>query len=140
LFSIDFQGPCIHEPSIPGQNPELVAIPPEHLDNLRGLRDGKHAGATEFPLPLAGEPNLQVARAGTAVFHLAPGGDPKTLLDAFVCLLLWHGWGFLEWSLLSGRCGGEMLLWWLKNREVGECAAAGLGEYRGLVRWSGAVV
>jgi len=68
----------------------LVAITPEHLDDLRCFGSSEHVRATEVPLPLAGEPHLQVACAGAAMLHLASGGDSETLLDALVGLLLRH--------------------------------------------------
>src|SRR4051812_1137607 len=70
----------------------LVAIPGE------GFLDGfahagvKHFGAAELANPLLRFARSQMARSGRAVLDLPIGRKPKSLLRAFVCLLLGHGW------------------------------------------------
>jgi len=95
LFERDFQGPRLNqgEPvSLVMTCPLLlVAVAAQHRDDLCSLWGGEHASAAKITLPLAGEPHLKMACASAAVHNLTSGCDPKTLLDALVGLLLWHG-------------------------------------------------
>ena len=69
----------------------LVAVLTERVVDPVHVRHGQHAGAAELSLPLGREADLKMARAGAAMLHLAGSGDPKTLLDTLVGLLLRNG-------------------------------------------------
>lgn len=102
---------------------QLVRILAEGFRDPRGVGLRQHAGAAEVSLPLARDANLKMARAGTAMLHLARGRETETLLRALVGFLLRHGHGLL---VLFGLCRRALLRCFWRER-AGESAAGLLG-------------
>ena len=68
----------------------LVAVSVESAGDALDHAGLQRVGAAEFADPLLILAGGKVARASGAVLHLAASGEAKSLLRAFVCLLLGH--------------------------------------------------
>jgi hypothetical protein len=99
----------------------LAAVAVEGFSDAFDHARGKGIGTAEFADPLLVFAAGEVARAGGAVFYFAAGREAKSLLRAFVSLLLGHGLilklgesSILQPELKSGKGGfeaGKRYIW-----------------------------